>query len=617
VDLFDFKIVNYALLLHTIVPAIINGGVFVYAAFFLTPNKTNWSFSMFVLLLVLVQLTEGFFEMSATPEAAANWNRMGMCIWLFVTPFGVLFTTRFIKIDRRIHNSLLHILLFLPAAILGLLLVAHSDAQVIVHSDVWNWVANPLPTPFMKITYFWITANGVVILGLLWNSYFRGSKQPNHKTQALLLAIGFSVPFIAGVFSEIVFPLYFGYENVPVIPTTITFFSIATVVAIRKYRLFNYSPKHQWNHIVEKLSEGVVIVDNNNAVMYANKTFCAALGYTFSEIKGKHAGELLALDPNQIDYIQNAVNSRDRYRSVPTEIQMKNAKGKGVWMLVSGSPYLDRSGNVIGSIAIHTNIDAQKKTESELRKSEELLVETSEELETYIYKSSHDMHAPLSSMLGIFQISKSDVKDPMALRYLNMLEEQTKKLETIRAKFVKAMRIKDVSAFTDTIYPEILVDEIVSEFQEPIAEQKIKIETHIESGVKFYSSQFILHVILRNLLDNAIRYQRNKCLDPTVAISVRAKKHFVEISISDNGMGIDPLVQSKVFDMYYRGSVISKGSGLGLYLVKKGVDKLKGEIEMKSRLGQGSEFIVRFNENSLLAVAEEASIALPAAVGQN
>jgi signal transduction histidine kinase len=98
--------------------------------------------------------------------------------------------------------------------------------------------------------------------------------------------------------------------------------------------------------------------------------------------------------------------------------------------------------------------------------------------------------------------------------------------------------------------------------------------------------------IFRNLVSNAIKYRKLDDTIPRIAVSIMVTRKAVEINFGDNGIGIDPPNLSKIFEMFYRASLQSDGSGLGLYIVKNAVDKLGGHVTAQSQLGQGTTFMI-------------------------
>ena len=122
---------------------------------------------------------------------------------------------------------------------------------------------------------------------------------------------------------------------------------------------------------------------------------------------------------------------------------------------------------------------------------------------------------------------------------------------------------------------------------------KIDFQINVDDNLTFKSDEKRVNVILKNLIFNAVKYQNFNQRKPSIIVSANEDGNNLEISVKDNGEGIDPEIQDKVYDMFFRASEKSSGSGLGLYIVKEMVSKLDGKINLKSKMGKGSEFIIR------------------------
>jgi signal transduction histidine kinase len=122
----------------------------------------------------------------------------------------------------------------------------------------------------------------------------------------------------------------------------------------------------------------------------------------------------------------------------------------------------------------------------------------------------------------------------------------------------------------------------------------MNIKKNIEVSKKpFFNDKMGVREIFRNTVSNAIKYADTTKESNIIHINIKINKKEANISIKDNGIGISDDVLPKIFEMFYRGSERSKGSGIGLYLVSQSVDKMGGKIDVKSTLGKGTEFIVR------------------------
>src|ERR1035437_1650710 len=267
------------------------------------------------------------------------------------------------------------------------------------------------------------------------------------------------------------------------------------------------------------------------------------------------------------------------------EIQLQTKSGKKIWMLIARSPYIGANGNWIGSILILTDITERKKTE-------DLLKTTNQELETFIYKASHDLRAPLSSIIGLIDVSKIEIVDEKSLQYLNMIDVCTKKLDNILIGLVQSMTIKDTKKMDSEINFNQLISESLKKFEHYEGYSRMVISNSVSVVSPFYSSKLIMESIFQNMIENAIKYQNYNLKESLLKITITENNKTIQIIFEDNGIGIDLSFHNEIFEMYFKAHSESKGSGLGLYLVNAGVKKLNGKIAIESEKGKGTKFML-------------------------
>jgi len=117
-------------------------------------------------------------------------------------------------------------------------------------------------------------------------------------------------------------------------------------------------------------------------------------------------------------------------------------------------------------------------------------------------------------------------------------------------------------------------------------------DIRVNEEFPFYSDRYRLSVVFNNIISNAIKYYDEHKTEPFLRISIDIKKDRVHMEFEDNGIGIDSEYMSKVFDMFFRATQNNEGAGLGLYIVQEAVEKLKGTVEIKSKVRHGTTFII-------------------------
>jgi signal transduction histidine kinase len=197
-------------------------------------------------------------------------------------------------------------------------------------------------------------------------------------------------------------------------------------------------------------------------------------------------------------------------------------------------------------------------------------------------------------MLGVVGLCEMGPLDPFMLKNITLLKTSIKKLDGFIMDILDYSRNSRLEVDHQEIHFGDLLTDISGnlKFMGAEGQGKIDIRTTVRNGVPFYSDKGRIGMILNNLISNSIRYQNPQAAEPFVEIQVEVSESAADIRIKDNGIGIDKENQAKVFNMFYRVSSNSIGSGLGLYIVKEAVEKLQGVIELRSELGKGCEFSI-------------------------
>ena len=232
----------------------------------------------------------------------------------------------------------------------------------------------------------------------------------------------------------------------------------------------------------------------------------------------------------------------------------------------------------------------QKK---QLENANDLLNRTNSELDRFVYSVSHDISAPLKSIKGLVTLSRLD-KDPSATElYLDKIEVSVKKLEGFVGEVLDHSRTVRKEIKVEPVHIESLVYDIYENLK--YFDNFNRINFVFDFKISTISTdKFLIKVALSNLLSNAVKYQkRYHEHQPEIKISSQLIKNQLQIRIADNGEGIADEYKDKIFEMFYRGTSNSSGSGLGLYIAKEAIEKLHGSIEVETTYGKGSTFTLQ------------------------
>jgi signal transduction histidine kinase/ligand-binding sensor domain-containing protein len=245
-------------------------------------------------------------------------------------------------------------------------------------------------------------------------------------------------------------------------------------------------------------------------------------------------------------------------------------------------------------------IHDMEKRNRELRK-------VNSELDRFVYSASHDLRAPLTSVLGLVNVAKADDGKEVKT-YLNLIETSVKKLDAFIRDIIDFSRNARLEIKSEEIGFEPLIHEIMNDLKYLDEPNKILRTISITSKGSFYTDVRRLKIILSNLISNSIKYYDPEKESPFIEVKVEHTDQQAIIRVIDNGLGIAPEHQAHVFDMFYRGNESAKGSGLGLYIVKETVEKLNGKITVNSLLHNGSTFEVVLPTLQHQAVEEDEKV---------
>lgn len=221
------------------------------------------------------------------------------------------------------------------------------------------------------------------------------------------------------------------------------------------------------------------------------------------------------------------------------------------------------------------------------------LLKTNSELDKFVYSVSHDLRAPLSSMAGVAEIVIDESKDEFVIENVSMIQGSIKKLDGFILDILDYSRNSRVEVSKEPIDLNSILNEIKKNLKYMGKDRReVRLEMKVNCPDILNTDKSRLSIILNNLISNAIRYSDPKSSDPYVLVEAVSDSKKTRIVVKDNGIGIDKASQTKVFDMFYRVSKDSIGSGLGLYIVKECVTKLMGTINIVSEVGKGTEFHV-------------------------
>lgn len=216
-----------------------------------------------------------------------------------------------------------------------------------------------------------------------------------------------------------------------------------------------------------------------------------------------------------------------------------------------------------------------------------------EELERFVYSASHDLRAPITSILGILNMAKED-ESKNNKEYLRMIESTIHKMDVFVQNIIKYYRTTQVELETNNIDFSSLVDNVWKELSTMPEVKGINFTKTIDQKNSIQSDESRVRIILTNILLNAVQFIDESKSENNIHVKVNTNPTKAFIQIEDNGIGIEPSHREDIFKMFFRSAHKNAGSGVGLYVVKEALKKIEGSIFVESTPGQGSSFKIEF-----------------------
>jgi len=222
----------------------------------------------------------------------------------------------------------------------------------------------------------------------------------------------------------------------------------------------------------------------------------------------------------------------------------------------------------------------------------EALLQVNNELDNFIYRTSHDIRGPLVTLKGVCNVALLDVKDEVALDYLKKLDATSTKLNIILTRLLIVNKINLWELEASPINWFEIIKQIVDTEKINGIPPNMVFEYDIDPNAQIISDRFLLMLVVENLIDNAIKFHNDSPrVVPFVKIKVQQQAgNQVKLSVIDNGIGVNPTDKDQIFHLFTRASDRSATGGIGLYLSKMAADRLGGKVVLADTSPGGSEF---------------------------
>jgi len=335
----------------------------------------------------------------------------------------------------------------------------------------------------------------------------------------------------------------------------------------------------------------IKVLDPDLFLTYANKIMLEnepalqnKFGSNFKDIEVPNAQERLRFD-RVIENVEQALKLKSMVQMEELRVD-KNGEERCV--LKNILPHYNADGELDHIVISGVDITDLKRVQEDVLKKNEELKKINSELDNFVYSVSHDLRSPLLSIKGVLSlVLNSEGQSEKNTQFLKLAESSVMRLDGTIQEILEYSRNARLDIVPEKFYVSEMVNHIFSDLKFS-SKDHIDFVLDIKGSDEVISDKSRINTLLKNLIGNSVKYRRTDIPDPYVSVEVAPLNNYYVIIVSDNGEGISSKNINKIFDMYYRGSSSSVGTGLGLYICKEILNKLNGAITVKSEVGVGT-----------------------------
>lgn len=359
--------------------------------------------------------------------------------------------------------------------------------------------------------------------------------------------------------------------------------------------------EEKYRNIIANMNMGLIEVDRDENILYANQGFLTISGYELDEILGKYAPELFMFDEH-LELVKTKRKLRENGISNLFQLPVKNKKGEKRWWAISGGPNYDDNGQWIGSIGIHLDITEQKRLEIALKNEKIKAQQASKSKEAFLAQMSHEIRTPLNAIVGFLrELSKQQLTSTQR-DYINNSEIASRHLLAIINNVLDISKIEagEMALENADFVLENTLTNVITVLSPKAKEKGLTVHKNVAPEISkvLKGDELRLEQILFNLLGNAIKFtDTGEILINCVLEEEETDWQKIRISVKDTGIGMDADYLKDIFKKFSQeGKAVTTkkygGTGLGMFITKELVELMKGKIEIESDKDIGTTFHV-------------------------
>ncbi|MET0391853.1 MAG: PAS domain S-box protein [Chitinophagaceae bacterium] len=358
--------------------------------------------------------------------------------------------------------------------------------------------------------------------------------------------------------------------------------------------------EEKYRNIITNMNLGLLEVDNDGVIMFANRRFCEISGYEAREIIGRDAGKLLAPVEGE-ELLKLKTELRKKGISDTYEIAVRNKKGEPRWWLISAAPRYNDKGDIVGSIGIHLDITTQKELQQQLHDALEAAENSAKAKELFLANMSHEIRTPMNAILGMSRQLYNTRLDEEQQLFLDTITKAAENLLIVINDILDMSKIEAGKLSLEQIgfRPKEMIHHCLRVMQYRADEKDLQLVKEFDPAISpvLIGDPHRMNQVLLNLISNSIKFTEKGGV--TVACSLletNNNQQTLRFSIRDTGIGMDEDFQAILFQKFTQEdrTIARKygGTGLGMSISRQLIGLMNGTIDVKSKKGTGTEIIL-------------------------
>jgi PAS domain S-box-containing protein len=345
--------------------------------------------------------------------------------------------------------------------------------------------------------------------------------------------------------------------------------------------------------VIEAVNAGIYELHSLEEVVFISPTWKRLLGYAEHELTNFSLDSYFdILHPDDHELVREHMEQHYRdHKPYFHEVRLRTKSGAYLWVMDSANTKFDADGEPVVTVGSIIDIHERKLAEEKILRQNELLAKANTELDQFVYSVSHDLRAPLSSILGLTNVYRLTDQASEKESIVRFIRERANNLDGFIREILDYSRNSRTTLRCQPVNLLQLVDEVLNGLNYMHGFDSIDMRFEIHPELLVLTDRERVKVILNNLVSNAVKYS-DASKKSFVSLQASADKHGFVIQVRDNGIGIREEFHQQIFEMFFQAHDHARGSGLGLYIVKETVQKLQGSISLQSEYGVGTAFTI-------------------------